>query len=64
MENLQTYIGALAVDKNYINQTQLNECISILDQEESDRTIDRVLLDKKYVNEDQMKFLQKNVLSM
>jgi len=34
MENIHTYIGNLAVEKGYITQEQLNECILILDQQE------------------------------
>jgi serine/threonine-protein kinase len=63
MEKLQTYIGALAVEKNFLTQSQLDECIHLLDQqdaeaESSQHTIEKILLQKCYLSEDKLKILQ------
>lgn len=62
MEKLKTYIGALAVEKGYLSQAQLDGCIAALDQEESEKTIDQALLEKGYLTQEQIKQLQKKRL--
>ena len=59
MEKLQTYLGKLAVEKNYLSEEQLQECIAILDQEESIKKIDAVLLEKGYITTENLASLQK-----
>lgn len=59
MENLQTYIGTLAVERGYITQEKLNACIAILDaQDESIRTIDEILLENQYISPKDLKNLK------
>ncbi len=58
MDKLQTYLGYLAIDKSYITQDQLNECIMLLDSQESEKKIDDVLLEMGYLTEEQLKQLQ------
>ena len=62
MEKFQTYIGTLAVEKNCITQAQLTECLGIVNQQseetETRLTIEQVLLQKSYLNEDKLKQLQ------
>ena len=58
MEELQTYIGSLAVKKGYVTEDKVRECIDELDSEESSKKIDDILLEKKLLNETQLKQLQ------
>lgn len=60
MENIHTYIGNLAVEKGYITQEQLNECILILDQqeEESEKQIEELLLENSLLSQEQIEQLQ------
>lgn len=63
MEKLQTYIGALAVEKGFLSQSQLDECIRLLDQQEAEEesphhTIEKILLQKNYLSEDKLKTVQ------
>lgn len=59
MEKLQTYLGTLAIERGYIGQEQLMECIMILDSQDSPKNIEDILQERGYLQEDQIKKLQK-----
>lgn len=59
MEKLQTYLGTLAIEKGYIKQEQLSECIMILDSQDSQQNIEEILQERGYLQEEQIKKLQK-----
>lgn len=58
-DKIQTYLGTLAIEKGFLTQAQLNECIEWLDKEESQNPIEEILLQKGLITKEQLDYLQK-----